>query len=68
MNEIYTVQTITDENGDIVVPLPDTLVDEMGLAEGDTFDIEITPEGELILTLIPEEELDEDLIDDEEDE
>ena len=53
-NQRWTVtcQDAPDGTGDMFVPLPDDLLNEIGLAVGDTLDIEKKPDGTIPLTPI----------------
>ncbi|WP_019409540.1 hypothetical protein [Pseudomonas psychrophila] len=45
-----TCQDAADGTGDMIVPLPDDLLSEIGLVIGDTLTVEKQPDGSLILT------------------
>lgn len=55
-DKLYTVAVQEDENGDLILPFPDALLQEMGWVEGDvlywkdngdgTFSISKTPYGD----------------------
>ena len=45
-----TCQDAADSTGDLIVPLPDDLLSEMGLVIGGTLTIEKQPDGTLMLT------------------
>ena len=51
-NQRWTVtcQDAADDTGDMIVPLPDDLLSQMGLVAGDTLIIENQPDGSLTLT------------------
>lgn len=49
MADTFNVQLINDDNGEIVLPIPVEITDELGWVEGDTIGFEITGEGEVIL-------------------
>ena len=51
-NQRWTVtcQGAADDTGDMIVPLPDDLLSQMGLVAGDTLIIENQPDGSLTLT------------------
>ncbi|MCK6254514.1 AbrB/MazE/SpoVT family DNA-binding domain-containing protein [Pseudomonas fragi] len=45
-----TCQDAADGTGDMIVPLPDDLLSQMGLVAGDTLTVEKQPDGSLTLT------------------
>jgi hypothetical protein len=46
----YEVITQEDpETGDIILPIPEPVLKAMGLKEGDEIDVDIGPNGELLL-------------------
>ena len=47
-----TCQDAADDSGDMIVPLPDDLLSQMGLVIGDTLTGEKQPDGSLTLTNI----------------
>ena len=47
-----TCQDAADDTGDMIVPLPDDLLSQMGLVIGDTLTVEKQPDGSLTLTPI----------------
>ncbi|MCH4881653.1 MULTISPECIES: AbrB/MazE/SpoVT family DNA-binding domain-containing protein [Pseudomonas] len=47
-----TCQDAADDTGDMIVPLPDDLLSQMGLVIGDTLTVEKQPDGSLTLTNI----------------
>ncbi|MDY7569777.1 hypothetical protein CJU80_16930 [Pseudomonas fragi] len=51
-NQRWTVtcQDAADSTGDMIVPLPDDLLSQMGLVIGDTLTVEKQPDGSLTLT------------------
>ena len=51
-NQRWTVtsQDAADDTGDMIVPLPDDLLSQMGLVIGDTLAVEKHPDGSLTLT------------------
>ncbi|NNA01292.1 AbrB/MazE/SpoVT family DNA-binding domain-containing protein [Pseudomonas lundensis] len=51
-NQRWTVtcQDAADGTGDMIVPLPDDLLSEIGLVIGDTLTVERQPDGSLTLT------------------
>ena len=51
-NQRWTVtcQDAADGTGDMIVPLPDDLLSEIGLVIGDTLTVEKKPDGSLTLT------------------
>ena len=51
-NQRWTVtcQDAADSTGDMIVPLPDDLLNEIGLVIGDTLTVEKQPDGSLTLT------------------
>ena len=51
-NQRWTVtcQDAADGTGDMIVPLPDDLLSEIGLVIGDTLTVEKQPDGSLTLT------------------
>ena len=51
-NQCWTVtcQDTADGTGDMIVPLPDELLSQMGLVAGDTLSIENQPDGSLTMT------------------
>ena len=51
-NQRWTVtcQDAADGTGDMIVPLPDDLLSEIGLVIGDTLIVEKQPDGSLTLT------------------
>lgn len=51
-NQRWTVtcQDAADDTGDMIVPLPDDLLSQMGLVIGDTLAVEKQPDGSLTLT------------------
>ena len=51
-NQRWTVtcQDAADGTGDMIVPLPDDLLNEIGLVIGDTLTVEKQPDGSLTLT------------------
>ena len=53
-NQCWTVtcQDAADGTGDMIVPLPDDLLRQMGLVIGDTLTVEKQPDGSLTLTNI----------------
>ena len=53
-NQRWTVtcQDAADGTGDMIVPLPDDLLSQMGLVIGDTLTVEKQPDGSLTLTNI----------------
>jgi bifunctional DNA-binding transcriptional regulator/antitoxin component of YhaV-PrlF toxin-antitoxin module len=48
----YEVITQEDENGDLLLPLPTELLQEMGWKEGDTLDFSIDDKGRWIIKKI----------------
>lgn len=50
MNKVYTVQIEEDENGEMVLPLPDIITAQLGWKVGDVIDWKINEEGVLTLT------------------
>lgn len=53
-NQRWTVtcQDAADGTGDLILPLPDDLLSEIGLVVGDTLSIEKQPDGTVTLTPI----------------
>ena len=51
-NQRWTVtcQDAADDTGDMIVPLPDDLLSQIGLVIGDTLAVEKQPDGSLTLT------------------
>ena len=51
-NQRWTVtcQDAADGTGDMILPLPDDLLSEIGLVIGDTLTVEKQPDGSLTLT------------------
>ena len=47
-----TCQDAADDTGDMIVPLPDDLLSQMGLVIGDTLTVEKQPDGSFTLTNI----------------
>ena len=45
-----TCQDAADDTGDMIVPLPDDLLSEIGLVIGGTLTVEKQPDGSLTLT------------------
>jgi hypothetical protein len=56
-NERWTVrcQDAADGTGDLIVPLPDDLLSEMGLVIGDTLSVEKQADGTFSLTKVSEQ-------------
>jgi bifunctional DNA-binding transcriptional regulator/antitoxin component of YhaV-PrlF toxin-antitoxin module len=48
----YEVITQEDENGDLLLPLPPELLQQMGWKEGDTLDFSIDDKGRWIIKKI----------------
>jgi bifunctional DNA-binding transcriptional regulator/antitoxin component of YhaV-PrlF toxin-antitoxin module len=48
----YEVITQEDDNGDLLLPLPQELLQEMGWKEGDTLDFNLDEQGRWILKKI----------------
>lgn len=46
----YTVVTQHDENGDVILPIPEELLEKLGWKEGDNIEFGISDEGQFILT------------------
>lgn len=47
----WEVRTLEDkETGDLILPIPQELLDKMGWREGDTLDWKQNPRGEWVLT------------------
>ena len=69
-NEVYTVQLIEDENGELVLPIPDGIMEAMDLVVGDTIELYYDEfSGDVTLTKYSEDyDEDEDEEIDEEDE
>lgn len=49
MSNSFDVQLIEDENGELVLPIPNEIVEELELEVGDTLGFEVMPEGELLI-------------------
>jgi hypothetical protein len=45
----YVVKLEEDENGDLLLPFPDALLDEMGWKEGTVLNWEINDNGQVII-------------------
>lgn len=46
---IYTVVTQHDENGDVMLPIPDELLKKLGWNEGDNIEFGVDEEGRFTL-------------------
>jgi len=51
----YTVELFENEDGDLVLPLPSELMEEVGWEEGDVLDFKIEEEGIRIHNITKEE-------------
>lgn len=50
----YEVITQEDENGDLIVPIPPILLQQLNWNEGDSIDVSVDPHGRIIFKKIPE--------------
>lgn len=49
LHHTYEVLTHSDDNGDMIVPLPPQLLSKLGWKEGDQIDIQIDDKGKIYL-------------------
>lgn len=54
MSRKFIVELIEDEEGNLLCPIPDEIIDEMGLTEGDMFDYQIDGESILLTPVVDE--------------
>lgn len=45
----YEVITQEDENGDLIIPIPQPVLDSLGWKEGDDIEFGLDPKGNIIL-------------------
>ncbi len=46
---VWTVRLEQDEHGNVIVPLPDDLLQQLGWTEGDDIEIVVVPETKAII-------------------
>jgi len=51
----YTVELFEDDNGDLILPFPEELIEEVGWEEGDVVDFKIDNQGIRIHNITKEE-------------
>lgn len=52
MTTTWTVQTEEDENGNVILPIPEELMNEAGWLEGDELDFQVNSDGSCTITNI----------------
>jgi bifunctional DNA-binding transcriptional regulator/antitoxin component of YhaV-PrlF toxin-antitoxin module len=51
-NKKYEIITQEDENGDLIIPIPQPLLDELGWKEGDQIDFSFDTDGRIVVKRI----------------